>query len=246
MNNSTAPSLHEEELRELRARAYGPHPDIQDDPEALARLAELEGELRDLAAPPSIPAAAPEPAVGEAAVPGIATATLVTPDSGAKPRRPLRQRVLSTRSGRTWLAVGSVIVVVAFAYAITLYLAPNPEVTLQPTGVEAESATLAAVSYAPLAEVDRSTLRGYETYRGLQPWVAENAQGSRCLMGIEGGTLHGIRCAPPGAELMIDFGAFPDDYTATYMRELTDGSVIRLVLRGDTVEAYLFPAPRSD
>ena len=94
--------------------------------------------------------------------------------------------------------------------------------------------------------MDTATLRGYETYRGLTPWVAENAQGSRCLMAIQGATLHGMRCAPPEAELMIDFGAYPLDDTATYMEGLADGTVIRFQLHGDTVDAYLFPPPSAD
>ena len=51
-------------------------------------------------------------------------------------------------------------------------------------------------------------------YRGVEPWVAENAQGSRCLMAIVGSTLWGIRCAPPEAELMLDLGACPLDPAA--------------------------------
>ena len=39
---SASLSPDENELRELRARAYGPNADIQSDPVALARLSELE------------------------------------------------------------------------------------------------------------------------------------------------------------------------------------------------------------
>ena len=39
---SASLSPDENELRELRARAYGPNADIQSDPAALARLSELE------------------------------------------------------------------------------------------------------------------------------------------------------------------------------------------------------------
>ena len=47
----TSPDL-ERELRDLRARAYGPDSDIQDDPVALARLAELEARRARGAPPP--------------------------------------------------------------------------------------------------------------------------------------------------------------------------------------------------
>lgn len=42
---------HTDELRALRARAYGPEADIQDDPAALQRLQELEALERAIAAP---------------------------------------------------------------------------------------------------------------------------------------------------------------------------------------------------
>ena len=42
MDGPATVSAEERELRELRARAYGPHADIQRDPAALARLTELE------------------------------------------------------------------------------------------------------------------------------------------------------------------------------------------------------------
>ena len=50
MDASSPPSDAERELNELRARAYGPHPDIQADPAALARLTELEAA--HIASPP--------------------------------------------------------------------------------------------------------------------------------------------------------------------------------------------------
>jgi len=52
-----------DELGRLRRRAYGPDPDIADDPRALARLAELEEALRRraTAAAPVVAALAPPP-----------------------------------------------------------------------------------------------------------------------------------------------------------------------------------------
>ncbi|MBD3943067.1 hypothetical protein IF188_15330 [Microbacterium sp. NEAU-LLC] len=57
MSTPTDPS-HDDELRLLRARAYGPGADIHDDPEAMARLQQLEARERQ----PSQPVAEqPEP-----------------------------------------------------------------------------------------------------------------------------------------------------------------------------------------
>jgi hypothetical protein len=112
--------------------------------------------------------------------------------------------------------------------------------------VDAGGVTISAVASATLAHVDTSTLRSYEAYRGLEPWVAWNAQGSRCLMAIDGSTLWGIRCAPPEAELMLDIGAFPPSYSGAYTDDLADGTVIRFQLHGDSVDVYLFPPPSAE
>lgn len=88
--------LHE--LSTLRARAYGPDPDIQDDPAALTRLRELEGLARDAVLPvssqlppkPSLPPAAAAPAaalpaetVPAAPVPGMAAPATTGLDEAA-------------------------------------------------------------------------------------------------------------------------------------------------------------------
>lgn len=250
MTDSAFPSQRDQELRELRARAYGPHPDIQDDSEALARLAELESmRLDELAAgapgedasrervqitPQTVVAA--EPPLPDAAVAGSQPAR----------RRSLWQKVTATPTGRVWLTGGSLAVIIAVVYAVMWFAPQRPEAALEPTGFEADARILSAASYAPLAELDTTTLRGYEAYRGVEPWVADGAQGSRCLMVIERATLQAIRCAPPGAQLTLDLGAWPLDATYPYMEGLADGTVIRFQLHGDTVDAYLYPPPSTD
>lgn len=73
------------ELARLRRRAYGPQPDIQDDPVALARLDDLEAvvrsrfamstvEVEDSRTTPPDPVAAPAP-VADASVPSTVAAT---------------------------------------------------------------------------------------------------------------------------------------------------------------------------
>lgn len=47
MTTNLESESHSDELRVLRARAYGPAADIADDPAALRRLAELEALARD-------------------------------------------------------------------------------------------------------------------------------------------------------------------------------------------------------
>jgi len=252
MYESAAPSQFDQELRELRARAYGPHPDIQDDPVALARLDELESA--HLGERESARLGAREPVgvgvgvgVGEAAV---AIEAPMCPESvegiGAAAPASFWKKVTETPTRRVWLIIGAALVVLSGWYAMTWFMPPPPEATLQPMGVEADNATLVAVARAPLAGVDESTLSGYESYRGLGPWVAEGAHGTRCLLVIERWNLWGVSCAPPEAELVVDIGVFPPDYAGTYSEGLEDGTVIRFKVHGDTVETYLYPAPGTD
>ena len=156
-----------------------------------------------------------------------------------EPVRPgsLWQRVTASRTGRVWLIVVLAVVVLAVVSTANWSAAPRPEATLQSTGAEADSEILSAVSSAPLAELDSSTLHGYEPYRGVQPW-SPRSPGSRCLMAIVGSSLWGIRCAPLGAELLLDYGAWPLD-RAAYADGLVDGTVIRLQHHGDWVDTLL-------
>jgi hypothetical protein len=249
MYESSEPSQLDRELRELRARAYGPHPDIQDDPQALARLEELESARLGAREPVEVGAAMSHDPVQLTSETAVVVEAPVPPASVAAidvaAPAPFWKKAAATPTRRVWLIVGALLVVLGGWYAVSWFVAPPPEATLQPTGVEADGATLGAVSYAPLAEVDTSTLRGYESYRGLQPWVGEGAQGSRCLLLIDGSTLWGVRCAPPEAELTIDIGVFPPDFVGAYTEGLQDGTVIRFKVHEDTVETYLYPAPST-
>jgi hypothetical protein len=250
MSESATPSQRDQELRELRARAYGPHPDIQDDPEALARLAELESvRLDEHASAGSGEHASQEPVRLSPETVVVIEAPM--PDAMVAAREPVQprsawQKVWATPTGRVWLIGGSLVVIIAVIYAVTWFAPQRPEATLQPTGIEAEGHIRSAVTHAPLAELDTTTLRGYEAYRGVEPWVADGAQGTRCLMVIERATLQAIRCAPPEAELTVDLGAWPLDSTYPYMEGLADGTVIRFQLHGDAVDAYVYPPPNTE
>ena len=142
MSESATPSQRDQELRELRARAYGPHPDIQDDPEALARLAELESvRLDEHASAGPGEHASQEPVrltpetvvVIEAPMPDAMVA-------GSEPVQPRSawQKVWATPTGRVWLIGGSLVVIIAVIYAVTWFAPQRPEATLQPTGIEVE------------------------------------------------------------------------------------------------------------
>jgi hypothetical protein len=87
----------DEELRTLRARAYGPHPDIADDPAAVRRLDELEG-LRAAQRAEMMSTAPATPAGAEAAqvdqwmpdelAPGLAALDALFPPTPGPPEHP--------------------------------------------------------------------------------------------------------------------------------------------------------------
>lgn len=74
------------ELRSLRERAFGPRPDIHDDPAALERLHELEAALRRPPADPP-PRAAPPAAPSESEGPRESAAAPAVAAVGAAPQR---------------------------------------------------------------------------------------------------------------------------------------------------------------
>lgn len=263
MDESAATGF-EAELRDLRARAYGPDPDILDDPDAMKRLSELESAhlaermVRETVAVSSgagFDAAARRPA---AVLPETVTAqstgpaAVLVPDgvAGSPPSARLASLwrwMTATRSRRIGVVAGSLAIIIVILSAVSWYGAPQPEATLQPSGAEVDSEILHLVSAARLAEVDTSTLRGYEPYRGIQPWVAMNARGARCLVALERstGNLVDVGCAPPQAELMLDLLVWAPGDAFRYMEGLANGTVIRFVFRGDSVDAFLYLPPSA-
>jgi hypothetical protein len=223
-------SAIERERRDLLSRAYGPHPDIQDDPAALARLAELESAHRVGHASAAASGEAVERGHPEPVEDVVAAHERVEPAAISG----------GSRVRRRWIVGGSLLFV-GVVLAGVIWNAVRPEATLHPTGIAPDTNTFSAVALAPLAEVDDTTLRGFESYLGLEPWLAENAQGSRCLMMLQASTMWGIRCAPPEADLMIDIGSWPLD-PGSPASGLAPGSVLRFQLRGDAIDVSLFVA----
>jgi hypothetical protein len=167
---------------------------------------------------------------------------------GAARSRGRPRWIPASMGGRIGLIASGIVVVLAVVLAATWFASPQPEASLKPTGIRADLQVISLVFAAPLAEVDNSTLRGYEPYRGVEPWVAVNAHGLRCLFALErsSANLAGVRCAPPEAELMLDLPVLPLNPGFDYTVGLAKGTVIRFQVRGDTVDAYLFTPPESD
>ena len=257
MDPSSPPSDAEHELSELRARAYGPHPDIQTDPVALARLTELEaariasppdGAHTEIGAPAAAADGAPaadsawtasrgDPPDSAAGIPPL------TESSGSSPRL-LWHRLTATRARRSSAVAGAVVAIVTLAYTVASLVGPHPDARLHSIADEPDGVVLSLIDFLGI-DADPSTIRGYETYRGVQPWFLVNAQGFHCFMIIQrvGGGVDGANCVPPEVDLFADIGPprVGDDFS-----EVPDGSIIRFHYRGDSVDVFIYPSSQAD
>ncbi|MDN4610010.1 hypothetical protein [Arthrobacter burdickii] len=262
MDASSPSSDAERELGELRRRAYGPHSDIQADRAALARLAELE--TAGTGNPPEgDDTEIDEPAAAAESVPVVDVARTVSAAdrrdqaAGIAPvvassNDPSRSRwhsiwlyATATRAHRSWSVAGTLVVLFALAYSLEWLIGPHSDATLHATEHEADDVVFLMLDVLG-ADVDRSSLRGYEPYRGVEPWFSVDRQGLQCFMIIDrsGPTVDGANCVPPGVDLFADIGAWPllgDDS----MDGLPDGSIIRFHHRGDSVDVSLYPASEA-
>ena len=234
MDASSPPSEAERELNELRRRAYGPHPDIQADPAALARLTELEAARR--AGPPD----GADTGIGEPAA-----AAEGAPQS-------LWRRLTATRARRSSFVAGALVVFFALAFALAYTMAslvgqPRPDVILHPVA-EADNAVFKTLRFLG-SNADESTIRGYQPYRGVEPVFHMDRRGYQCLRIIErsGPAVGGANCVPPGVDLFADI-AWPlgGHDLVEGLPGLPDGSLVRFHYRGHSVDVFLYPASKAD
>jgi hypothetical protein len=183
---------------------------------------------------------APEPTEPAAAPPS-------QPVKAVKEGSPRSQRTTATRWNRlAW--TGGALVTAGGIVATTFFLsAPRPAATLHPTAVEADKQVRELVAVeVPLFEIDTSTLRAYGSYRGLEIWSGVNAFGSPCLVAVHraSGSLSDARCAPAPADLIMDVSSAGDGFEG--FDGLPGNGIIRFMLRGDTVDAYVHLMPEAD
>jgi hypothetical protein len=262
VEGSRHPSDASRELDELRARAYGPDHDIDGDPRALARLRELEAAqradvVRRAYAPASEGSAGAE--IGEAAAPAVAGSAGGQVPPGprwavAVPSQPVTESLLRSllqRAARTWRsrlawAAGTLVVAGGIVATALLISAPRPDATLRPTTAEADDQVrtlLTSAERAPFYHIDPSTLRAYGSYRGLKIWSGVNSFGSPCLVAVHWASdyFSKVRCVPFPAELIVDVPSSRSD-----VFDLLNGDgIIRFILRGDTVDAYIYLVPEA-
>ncbi|GGF01523.1 hypothetical protein GCM10011313_25850 [Mycetocola zhadangensis] len=124
-------------------------------------------------------------------------------------------------------------------------VAPHPDATLRLITDSPDTVVLSLLGFLG-ADVDRSSVRGYEQYRGFEPWFSVEKQGQHCLMVVERSTrmVDGANCVPPGVDLFADIGAWPV-LGNDYLEGLPDGSIIRFHYRGNSVDVFVYPASES-
>jgi hypothetical protein len=259
MDASSPRSDAQRELDELRRRAYGPHPDIESDPAALVRLAELEAahtaSLRAATGTEiTAPAAAPDSGPGahstwttfieEWPEPATGIAFVAEPRTGLMSSAWRRRAATQVRRYSFMATLMSTALAVFVAAVITaaLIVRPRPDATLHQIADKADSAVLQMLAFLG-ADADPSSIRGYQPYMGVEPWFSMEKKGLQCFMIIvrSGPTVEGANCVPPGVDLFADVG--PDFLSADDGTEgLPNGSIVRFHYRGGSVDVFVYPA----
>ena len=236
-----APALsaeRQQELDELRSRAYGPDADIDRDADALARLIELE-ELARLDSPePIAETGGSAPTATPASSAGGPTVVILDGDGnpvdsadmapGPQARRRWWRRV------PLWAYIaGALAIGLAVGLAVPPLLPPHPATTLQQVPVE--GAPLDFQMYG----IPASSPVRYESFHNLEVWSAQTEKGSMCIVvTTDTGEWIGAGCAPQPLDAMADVTFFAGMRPINGL-ELPEGSVLRFILRGDVMEVWI-------
>lgn len=253
--DATLTSLDTRELAALRRRAYGPAADIAGDPVAQRRLDELEersrayhlayarravvpaafddelGEPMDAAPTPSTPAGL------VASIPPHETEEAPTPIPRPRWLRPI-----------AWIAIAAIVLAGALvAPRIADLVGARPDATLVPIVPNARDTTVDSLTpdqARAYFSIDTDSLLKYESFHGVEVWVAQSDLGSRCLLLLAQASLLGISCTPGGLDPSIDLTMF-GGREEMLGSGLSVGSVVRFVSHPDRVEVWISEAAES-
>jgi hypothetical protein len=266
MDTSGDPTDTQRELRELRARAYGPAADIDGDPVALARLAHLERLQRRARSSTEVPQEAPQEtgvaapaenlpapidAIDNSTMRAEATRPSATPGDADR-RRSRWHRAPTTRGGLVLLAVSAAMTIIALVYCVDWLMTPRSAASLQPTAPPGEGGAAGPDRWIVVSSeddlfaeliIDQRTLTPYGSFHGVEVWAADDDLGTACLILIEETSQQTLQavCTPRSGALIADVGAWPyfdDDFA----EDLTAGTVLRFQHRGSTVDAFIIEA----
>lgn len=259
-----APSLTpggSRELADLRRRAYGPDADIQRDPDAVARLHELEALSRDQSPAPepaSIERVSPTPrAAAAGAVRGEGSAPPSTaeratdgpvnqgepPEGGAASdstvaKRPWWRRIPVWGVAAVSLIAGVVIAVGGLWIGSQSAPTDGPDLTLaRSAGGERGPGFAQNLDYWG---VDRGSLKPYETFDSIGVWTARGSEESRCLLLSYEGQIFTGACIGGGLDPVLDMTVHRD-MPVKYERALPVGSVVRFVATDEGIDVWVRP-----
>jgi hypothetical protein len=143
------------------------------------------------------------------------------------------------------VAAAVAIAVAVAIHGVATLIGPHADATLSATGAAADDLLIELVRNSGPIDIDLSTLRSFQPFRGVEPWYAVDDYGNPCLILIERSRerLVEAQCTPTEAELVADYGAWP---VLEPTAGLPYGSIVRFFHRGDTVEAFVHPAQAGD
>ncbi len=253
--------MSDDELRALRARAYGRDADIDGDPAAIARLRALEAQAAPVREVPVV-SVAPAPPVEEAA-------TDAAPDefgrSGELPRTaeppaidaenaepehpsPSRLRTLFTpRPSAPWLWLGAACIALAAfgsAVVVSAMRSADPrlvaEIAIDPDASWPESFGEKGPDAALFEE-----FAGLTIARGVE-WLSFDESDAMCIVAIDTEELLGDSGGFQIAAWGCDAGSFPPviriEVTSAQPQALRDrfgdGTGLELIMRGDRIEVF--------
>jgi hypothetical protein len=247
------------ELTELRRRAYGPDADIAGDPDACARLLELESAQRpawraavgapdngtdDIGTSVAVPAAEPDAVSRHDAVPLSDSGTLPTrvdmPPSKPAPR---------WWQGRAAILLDVGVAAVAIGILVSAFNPPSTDITLHPRAdipreAAAELAGAQELNYLGIAAED---VRLYDEFRGLNIWSGPRGSSSTCMfVTTDTRPRSRVDCAPWSGEPTIDLVKYRESSRLSGVEAWGDmpvGSMIRLIMRDGAVIAQTVEAP---
>jgi hypothetical protein len=143
----------------------------------------------------------------------------------------------SSLRGLVPLLIGALAAVAAVVTMLIVVSQPRPDATLDQTGEPVGLDVLVVVNSEPQYVIDGSTLRQHEGFQGWDLWSGFNAFGSPCLVAIAPDDQWvRVACTPEPAKLVAD----------TFPYEIPGGGMIRFVLDGRQVDAWVYPSAEAN
>jgi len=146
--------------------------------------------------------------------------------------------VRSKWPARIGMATGALVAVGAVVAMVIMISGPRPDATLAKTGEGASLDDLLLINEeGSFLHIYGSTLRAHESFEGWAILTGSNTYDAPCLVAIAPARdWLRIECTPMPAQQVVD----------THPYTQPDGPMIRFIVNGDTVEAWVYPHARAD